>query len=155
MASVDEQRAAGRSLVNHVGLTVTDLDASTAFYVETVGMRVTSRTRSGGDWFDTLTSNQGAVIDVAMLQSPELVLQLVQYAHGADTPVRTGHNRVGNVHLCINVDDVERKRQEILATSSCPVTPIVELPVPGMRSFYAADPDGIPVEFLQSGGAGP
>jgi hypothetical protein len=58
------------------------------------------------------------------------------------------------VHLCINVDDVERKRQEILAAGSCPVTPIVELPVPGMRSFYATDPDGIPVEFLQSGGAG-
>jgi catechol 2,3-dioxygenase-like lactoylglutathione lyase family enzyme len=140
-----------RASVNHVGLTVSDLDASTAFYVETVGMQVTSRSRTGGDWFDTLTSNQGAVIDVVMLESRELALQLVQYDRGGNTDGHTGHNRVGNVHLCINVDDVERKRAEILGGGRHPVTAIVELPPPGMRSFYAADPDGIPVEFLQSG----
>ena len=59
--------AGARPSVNHVGLTVSDLDASTAFYVDTVGMQVSSRSRTGGDWFDTLTSNEGAVIDVVML----------------------------------------------------------------------------------------
>jgi glyoxylase I family protein len=147
---VAEVEGAGpRPSVNHVGLTVADLDASTAFYVDTVGMAVTSRSRTGGDWFDTLTSNEGAVIDVVMLDSPTLVLQLVQYQHGGSADAHTGHNRVGNVHLCINVDDVERKRAEILAGGRYPATPIVELPAPGMRSFYTADPDGIPVEFLQ------
>ena len=145
------EHAAPRPSVNHVGLTVSDLDASTAFYVETVGMKVSSRSRTGGDWFDTLTSNQGAVIDVVMLESREVVLQLVRYEHGGDAEGHTGHNRVGNVHLCVNVDDVERKRAEILAGGRYPVTPIVELPPAGMRSFYTADPDGIPVEFLQSG----
>ena len=143
--------AGARPSVNHVGLTVSDLDASTAFYVDTVGMQVSSRSRTGGDWFDTLTSNDGAVIDVVMLQSRAMVLQLVQYDHGGNAEGHTGHNRVGNVHLCINVDDVERKRAEIVAGGRYPVTPIVELPPPGMRSFYTADPDGIPVEFVQSG----
>ena len=147
MAAVDV--AGPGPSVNHVGLTVADLDASTAFYVDTVGMAVTSRSRTGGDWFDTLTHNAGAVIDVVMLESRELVLQLVQYQSGGNADAHTGHNRVGNVHLCINVDDVERKRAEILAGGRYPATPIVELPAPGMRSFYTADPDGVPVEFLQ------
>jgi catechol 2,3-dioxygenase-like lactoylglutathione lyase family enzyme len=144
--------AGPRPLVNHVGLTVADLDASIAFYVDTVGMRVMSRSATCGDWFDTLTSNQGAVIDVVMLESRQLVLQLVHYGRGGNAEGHTGHNRVGNVHLCINVEDVERKRAEILAGGRYRATPIVELPAPGMRSFYTADPDGIPVEFLQAGG---
>ena len=135
-------------LVNHVGLTVGDLDASVAFYAGVVGMELLTRTRSGGDWFDTLTDNRGAVIDVVMLRSPEMVLQLVQYGRGGNDEARTGHNRVGNVHLCINVDDVESKHRAL--TARYPTTPIVDLPVPGMRSFYVRDPDGIPVEFLQA-----
>jgi catechol 2,3-dioxygenase-like lactoylglutathione lyase family enzyme len=136
------------SLVNHVGLTVRDLDASVAFYTAVVGLEVLTRTRSGGDWFDTLTHNEGAVIDVVMLRSPDVVVQLVQYARGGDAPVPTGHNRAGNVHLCITVDDVEAKRSAVVA-AGLDATPIVALPPPGMRSFYTADPDGVPVEFLQ------
>jgi catechol 2,3-dioxygenase-like lactoylglutathione lyase family enzyme len=137
-------------VVNHVGLTVSDLDASVSFYTDVVGLQVERRgIRSGGDWFDTLTGNAGAVIDVAMLRSGQLVLQLVHYAAGGNPDVATGHNRVGNLHLCINVDDVVAKHAEIVASGRHRPTPIVELPVPGLRSFYVSDPDGVPVEFLQ------
>jgi len=137
------------SLVNHVGLTVSDIEASVAFYVDVVGMELQVRTTSGGEWFDTLTHNHGAVIDVAMLRSPGVVLQLVHYTHGGAAPVATGHNRAGNVHLCINVEDVETRRATVVA-AGLDATPIVALPPPGMRSFYTSDPDGVPVEFLQA-----
>jgi catechol 2,3-dioxygenase-like lactoylglutathione lyase family enzyme len=136
------------SLVNHVGLTVSDLDASLTFYVGIVGMTVETRTKSGGPWFDTLTGNDGAVLDVVMLRSPDVVLQLVRYERGGNDAAVTGHNHVGNVHLCINVDDVEARRAAIVG-AGLPATPIVDLPAPGMRSFYTADPDGVPVEFLE------
>jgi len=136
------------TLVNHVGITVSDLDASVAFYVDIVGMELLTRTTIGGEWFDTLTRNSGAVIGVVMLRSPDVVLQLVQYERGGIPDAVTGHNRVGNVHLCINVDDVSATREAVVA-AGLEATPIVPLPVPGMRSFYSADPDGVPVEFLQ------
>jgi catechol 2,3-dioxygenase-like lactoylglutathione lyase family enzyme len=137
-------------LINHVGLTVSDMDASVAFYVGVVGMSVETRTTSGGPWFDILTGNDGAVIDVSMLRSPGVVVQLVYYERGGNGRSVTGHSRVGNVHLCVNVDDVEAKRAAVVA-AGLEATPIVPLPVPGMRSFYTADPDGVPVEFLQPG----
>jgi catechol 2,3-dioxygenase-like lactoylglutathione lyase family enzyme len=136
------------SLVNHVGLTVSDIDSSVAFYAGVVGMTVQTRTSSGGPWFDTLTGNDGAVIDVVMLRATDVVLQLVQYLQGGNSEAMTGHSRVGNVHLCINVDDVEATRAAVVA-AGLPATPIVALPVPGMRSFYTSDPDGVPVELLQ------
>jgi catechol 2,3-dioxygenase-like lactoylglutathione lyase family enzyme len=104
--------------------------------------------RTGGEWFDTLTGNHGAVIDAVMLQSGPVVLQLVQYHDGGDVVAVTGHERVGNVHLSIDVDDIDAKHATVTAAGGLDVTPIVDLPFPGARSFYVRDPDGVPVEFI-------
>jgi catechol 2,3-dioxygenase-like lactoylglutathione lyase family enzyme len=136
--------------VNHVGLTVTDLAQSVAFYRDVVGLDVqVDHFRTGGTWFDTLTGNSGAVVEGAMLGDDSFSLQLLEYAEGGEPEPMTGHNRVGNLHLSINVADVEAKREEIVMRGARDATPIVELPVPGGRSFYVHDPDGVPVEFMQ------
>ena len=137
-------------VVNHVGLTVTDLGHSVAFYRDVVGLEVqVERFRTGGEWFDRLTDNSGAVIHGAMLRDGDFCLQLLQYERGGEPEAVTGHNRVGNLHVSINVSDVLAKRDEILADGAHDPTPIVDLPVPGARSFYVRDPDGVPVEFMQ------
>jgi len=136
--------------VNHVGLTVSDLERSIAFYRDTVGMKPGMRTRSGGEWFDVLTHNRGADIDVAYLSLGEFSLQLVQYLAAGGEPLPLAHHRIGNPHLCIEVDDVEAKRREVLAQGGFGATPIVDIMGNrSIRSFYVADPDGVPVEFLQ------
>ena len=138
-------------VVNHVGLTVSDLTrrSPSTRRRRPAGRALGAGSGGGGDWFDALTGNAGAVIDVAMLRSGQLVLQLVHYAAGGNPDVATGHNRVSNLHLCINVDDVVAKHAAIVASGRHRPTPIVELPMPGLRSFYVSDPDGVPVEFLQ------
>jgi len=139
--------------VNHVGLTVTDLARSVAFYRDVVGLAVqVEHFHVDGEWFDTLTENSGAVLDGAMLGDESFSLQLLQYHAGGEPEPVTGHNRVGNVHLSINVADVAAKRDEILASGREP-TALVDLPVPGARSFYVRDPDGVPVEFMQLSGS--
>jgi len=141
-----------RSGLNHVGLTVTDLDASVAFYTEVAGMQFLRRGfKTGGEWFDTLTHNTGAVIDAAHVGYEGFRLQLVQYHAGMDEPTRTGHNRVGNLHLCLDVPDVDAKHAEITASGRWNPTPIVTIAGGPHRSFYVEDPDGVPVEFLQRG----
>jgi catechol 2,3-dioxygenase-like lactoylglutathione lyase family enzyme len=138
------------AVVNHVGLTVTDLERSVAFYRDVVGLAVVvPRFHTGGEWFDTLTDNRGAVLDGAMLADGDFCLQLLQYAQGGTGPAVTGHNRVGNLHLSVNVVDVVAKHEEIVAAGGHDPTPVVELPVAGGRSFYVHDPDGVPVEFIQ------
>jgi len=136
--------------VNHVGLTVADLERSVAFYRDVVGLDVqVEHFRTGGTWFDTLTDNSGAVVDGVMLGDDSFTLQLLQYEEGGEPDAVTGHNRVGNLHLSINVADADAKRAQIVASGASDVTPVVDLPVPGARSFYVHDPDGVPVEFMQ------
>jgi catechol 2,3-dioxygenase-like lactoylglutathione lyase family enzyme len=122
--------------LNHVGITVTDLEVSQAFYVDVVGMElVLPAFRTGGEWFDTLTDTSGAVIDAALLSAGEMTLQLIQY-HEAGNPVAvTGHNRVGNLHLSFNVDDAEAKHAHLKDRPELRPTAVVPLPIDGYKSF--------------------
>jgi catechol 2,3-dioxygenase-like lactoylglutathione lyase family enzyme len=136
--------------LNHVGLTVTDMERSMDFYCGVAGMHLERRGfKTGGEWFDTLTGSSGAVIDAVRLALDGFQLQLVQYHSGGGEAVAAGHHRVGNVHLCISVADVEAQRAAVLAHDGLEATPIVDVAGGPARSFYTADPDGTPVEFIQ------
>jgi catechol 2,3-dioxygenase-like lactoylglutathione lyase family enzyme len=135
--------------LNHVGITVTDLDASLAFYCDVVGFEVALRTRTAGEWFDTLTRNEGADIEIAMLRLADFTLQLVQYHASGGATLPLAHHNVGNPHLCIEVDDVDARHEQISVSGEHDPTPIVDIMGTGIRSFYVHDPDGVPVELLQ------
>jgi catechol 2,3-dioxygenase-like lactoylglutathione lyase family enzyme len=135
--------------VNHVGITVTDLDASLAFYCDVVGFTLGLRTRADGEWFDTLTRNPGADIEIAMLRLENLTLQLVQYHAAGGITLPLAHHNVGNPHLCIEVDDVDTRHRTISESGLHDPTPIVDIMATGIRSFYVHDPDGVPVELIQ------
>lgn len=139
--------------LNHVGLTVSDLEASQAFYVDVAGMELVLRGyRTGGAWFDTLTENEGAVIDAALLIAGDLTLQLVQYLEAGEPDAVTGHSRVGNLHLSFDVDDAAAKHAQLKGRPELRATDVVDLPIEGYKSFYVRDPDGVPVEFLETPG---
>jgi catechol 2,3-dioxygenase-like lactoylglutathione lyase family enzyme len=134
---------------NHIGLTVTDLDASTAFYCDVVGMEIERRYPVADDaWFKTLTENPKAVVEAVMLRLDSLRLQLVRYHEGGASG-GTGHAAVGGVHLCFEVDDVDASHIALAASGLYHVGPIVRREPYGGRSFYVNDPDGVPVELEQ------
>jgi len=135
-----------------MGLTVSDLDASIAFYRDVVGFSLDGRYDIAGEWFDTLTHNEGAEIDVAMMSLGDFVLQLVAYETAGGDTLELAHHHVGNPHLNITVDDVEARHARIVASGEHDPTPIVDIMGAGIRSFYVKDPDGVPVEFLQMPG---
>jgi catechol 2,3-dioxygenase-like lactoylglutathione lyase family enzyme len=133
-----------------MGLCVKDLETAVAFYRDVAGFNVrTPPTRLAGEWFDTLTRNDGAEIEVAMLELGAFTLQLVQYHAAGAGVVEPGHNHVGNPHLCIDVADVDAKHAEVVASGQHRPTAIVDIAGTGVRSFYVEDPDGTPIEFLQ------
>jgi catechol 2,3-dioxygenase-like lactoylglutathione lyase family enzyme len=138
--------------LNHVGLTVSDLDRSVAFYCDVVGFTLATRRRIQGEWFDTLTHNEGADIDVAMLALGDVTLQLVQYVAAGGPTLALAHHKVGSPHLCITVDEVDARHAAVTASGRHHPTPFVDIMGTGFRSFYVADPDGVPVELLQLAG---
>jgi catechol 2,3-dioxygenase-like lactoylglutathione lyase family enzyme len=134
---------------NHIGLTVTDLDESMAFYRDVAGMELERRYPVASDeWFKTLTENPDAVVEAVMLRRGLLRLQLVRYHAGGETG-STGHAARGGLHLCFEVADVDDAHRQLSAEGRYHVGPIVRREPYGGRSFYVLDPDGVPVELEQ------
>ncbi|MHB1583339.1 MAG: VOC family protein [Acidimicrobiales bacterium] len=135
----------------HVGLTVSDLDRSVAFYRRVLGMELRSVTEVDSDAFGRLTANPGARLRTALLGSGDFLLQLVEYTAGGGAVLELDHRHVGSPHLSFWVDDAAARRTELLGWPEVRVTSELASVVPGIRSFYVADPDGVPVELIERG----
>jgi glyoxylase I family protein len=133
----------------HVGLTVRNLDASLRFYRDVVGMTVESDFALENGGFAKLTRNPAAAIKVVHLRSGPFQLQLVEYTAGGEAAQSIHHNNIGSPHMSFNVGDVDAKFREVQAMPNAKIISDVVEVVPGVRSFYTEDPDGVPVEFVQ------
>lgn len=135
----------------HVGLTVSDLDRSAAFYSRVAGMEVRSVTEVESEAFGRLTGNPGARLRTALLGAGDFHLQLVEYLAGGGAHLDLDHRHVGSPHLSFWVEDADARRRELLGEPGVRVTSELASVVPGIRSFYVADPDGVPVELIERG----
>ncbi|MHA3685013.1 VOC family protein [Leucobacter sp. HY1910] len=72
---------------DHVGITVRDLDAATAFF-ESLGLEVEGRTFVEGDFIDTVTGIDGARSEIVMLRLPEggATVELSRFVRPAPEP---------------------------------------------------------------------
>ena len=79
----------------------------------------------------------------------KLVFQLIEYVAGGGPELELDHNRPGSMHFSFFVDDVAAKHADIERRGDVKIISDVVQITPSMRSFYVADPDGVPVEFLE------
>ena len=136
----------------HLGITVTDVHRSLSFYRDLVGMRLEQLKDHESRDFDRLSANSGTAVRVAWLSDGPLIMQLIQYLRGGadEVPLRLEHRRVGSPHLSFFVADVDATFAKFAERAD--VRTLTDAPVPmgpHARSFYALDPDGLPVEFWQ------
>lgn len=136
----------------HIGLTVADLERSMAFYREAVGMELEYRSVVASEAFDKLIAIDGIHIQFCYLTLGDFRLQLIEYISGGSaTSLPLGHNKVGNPHISLWIDDIDGHyarlqglgvniTSEILTQESADIC---------ARTFYFTDPDGVQVEFCQ------
>ena len=128
--------------VQHLGLPVTDLERSKAFYLN-LGFTQTMRTDLPG---------QTEAIQVAMLQKDDLTIELYQLAGQERKEIAARQD--GHIdHIALNVLDIDRAYTEIrtagleILEENAPVfLPFWEH---GVKFFTIRGPDGEKVEFNQ------
>jgi catechol 2,3-dioxygenase-like lactoylglutathione lyase family enzyme len=142
----------------HTGFTVSNLERSIAFYRDMFGFELFAQRRIGGKQCATLTGVEGAEIDLAFLQMPGHVIELLQYVGGAGLKKPTRTCDVGNGHLCFEVESMAAAHAHLVAKGvrfvSDPL-PITGGPNNGGFVVYFEDPDGIRLELIQRGANAP
>jgi catechol 2,3-dioxygenase-like lactoylglutathione lyase family enzyme len=149
---------------DHVGLTVPDLDAAVAFYLDAFEARELfrmgpfdaaelPRSADGRDWTETHVNVRDARLTFAVLElAPGLRLELFAYERPADVVANAPRNcDVGGHHLGLCVEDLETAATVLRSRGVTVLEPIVvdEGPMAGTRSAYVVDPWGNHLELVE------
>jgi catechol 2,3-dioxygenase-like lactoylglutathione lyase family enzyme len=155
----------GLSHVDHVGLTVPNLEAAARFYCDIIGgyelYRIgpfdaaeMPRMNDGRDWAEAHINVAGARLTIAMLSiGPNLMLELFQYDQPPERQGRPPRNcDCGGHHIAFKVENLEAAKKH-LADRGCKVMdgPIVldQGPCATTRVNYVLDPWGNQLELVE------
>ncbi|MFK7865358.1 MAG: VOC family protein [Pseudohongiellaceae bacterium] len=140
--------------VNHIALSVRDLDATLAFYQQATGFKVVRRevVRSSSA-ADKLFGREGVEYEVAVLEAPNMLLEITEFSHNRDTPIsKMPVIGPGMTHTCFQspahlsgYDKFKNAGAEMLSRGDGPV----DLLGQGVTYAYAYDPEGNMIELEQ------
>ena len=137
--------------IHHVGISVTNLEHSIAFYTELLGMEVAAQPflLSGSDLEKVmaLPDLQGRM---CVVQKGSLLIELFEFAQ--PRPLTKDENypvsNHGISHFGIEVDDVESAYQKLKAAGVRFHSPVMSFQH-GIKATYGRDPDGNVFELLE------
>ena len=137
---------------DHVGITVTDLDAAVAFFVA-LGLQTEGRTFVEGEFIDTVTGIPGAKTEIVMLRVPDgdTMVELSSFVRPAAVEGSSAAmaNEVGLRSVAFEVDDLDAVVAEVAVAGYGLVGGIGQYD--GVwRMAYVRGPDGITVALAQN-----
>lgn len=140
--------------LDHVSVTVADLDRSIAFYRDALGLPFLGRGGSDGPDISRITGLSEVRVEWAELDlGGGQLLELLRYVSPDGPPLDQGTNRPGSGHIGIAVDDIDAAYRRLVSAGvtvrSAPVAISEAGDWYGVRSLYALDPDGVTIELVE------
>ncbi len=142
------------NILDHVSITVSDMNRSLAFYCDMLGLKEVERHHLEGDTISKMAGKPGVIMEVVRLIAPEtpgIMLDLQQYVvpEGKVSDAQLGD--VAHSHLCFGVPDVWAAYQDLKAKGvefiSEPVSFDLDWGI--VYVVFFKDPDGFILELMQ------
>lgn len=141
---------------SHLGICVSDLERSLAFYTGALGFEAAEGHDIGSE-FAGLMELDDVSLRSQFLRRDGMAIELLHFGRpaadgdGSRRPV----NRLGLTHLCFRVDDVEAVAARIAehgGTVLGPTRTDIDLGGAALHFVYCTDPDGVRIELMDLGG---
>jgi catechol 2,3-dioxygenase-like lactoylglutathione lyase family enzyme len=142
------------NILDHLSVTVSDMDRSLAFYCDLLGLEEVERHRLEGEAISEMAGKPNVVMQVVRLQAPEtpgILLDLQQYIkpQGKLSDAQLGD--VGHSHFCFGVPDLMGTYSALKAKGvefvSEPVSFDLEWGI--VKVVFFKDPDGFVLELME------
>lgn len=139
--------------LHHIGITVSDTVAATAFYRAATEGEAIGPLAKSGPAVEAATGYPGVEILLTFIRLADGVfLELAEY-RGADAPrIDPDNGHIGAAHPAIVVPDIEASLARLAALGHRPLSQIMTAtagPLEGYRYVYVLGPDEVRVELLQ------
>ncbi len=140
--------------VHHVGVSVADLERSIAFWQRLLGAHGRDRRIREGPLLGILVGYPGVRVEQCWFDLPGgIALELLCYLDHSEAPYEPGTAHPGNVHVCLQVDDMSAAHAHAIACGASPVSAepvkVPQGPRAGAQVAYLRDPDGVTIELFQ------
>jgi catechol 2,3-dioxygenase-like lactoylglutathione lyase family enzyme len=148
------------SALDHVGITVSDMDRSIEFYRLLLGEDPMFReTWNDIEYVGRVVGYPGVNLEGAFFRLPGgAMLELLQYHYPEPQPVGMETYMIGNAHLCLVTEDMQADFDRLADHAQFRSTEPVRVPwgpYKGGALAYLRDPDGISIELLELPTDGP
>lgn len=140
---------------SHVGFTVADIDAATAFYRKVFDAEPVVRRVYDAPYTSEQIGYPDARLDIAIFRIPgsDALLELIQYLNPVGVPVDLETKNPGTAHVCLTTDDLDAEHARLAALGAVPRSAgpvlITSGPNEGRRVAYFRDPQGLTLEVLE------
>lgn len=140
--------------INHIGLSVRDLDASLSFYLAATDFKLVRReVVRRNDAADSLYGHENVQYEIAVLEAPNMLFELIEFSHNRNVPLsKMPVQGPGMTHTCFQspasisgYDKFKRAGVDMLSRGDGPV----DLLGQGVTYAYAYDPEGNMIELEQ------
>jgi catechol 2,3-dioxygenase-like lactoylglutathione lyase family enzyme len=141
--------------VTHLGICVTDLERSIAFYRDLLGFRYLSEIHVAGEPSDTLLELKDVDLKAAYLERDGFRIELLKYLSPptAVSSAKRAMNDLGFTHLSIRVAELAAFVAELRAQGVRVVDRTsIDIPAFEAAAVMIEDPDGVRIELVQAPG---
>lgn len=139
--------------LSHVGVCVSDLEASTRFYCDALGFEAAERFEVGDEFAGLMELGERAALTSQFLRRDGQAVELLHFAEPAadGDGARRPMNRFGLTHLCFHVDDVDAVAAAVTAAGGTVHGHTRTTLAEGALDFvYCTDPDGTRLELMKA-----
>ena len=142
------------NILDHVSVTVSDMDRSLGFYCDLLGLKEVERHRLEGETISKMAGKPDVIMEVVRLEAPEtpgVMLDLQQYVTPKSKVSDAQLGDVAHSHFCFGVPDVWAAYRDLKAKGvefvSEPVSFDLEWGI--VYVVFFKDPDGFVLELMQ------
>jgi catechol 2,3-dioxygenase-like lactoylglutathione lyase family enzyme len=136
--------------LNHVGISVSNLDRAIEFYTQMLEMEVAAVFPFGGPLYSQVMGLENARGRLGVVRKGGLQLELFEFAHSGAVPKDANHpvSDRGISHFAVEVSQIEAMYERLLAAGVRFHCPVVTFPG-GVKATYGRDQDGNVFELLE------
>lgn len=149
----------GFSVVNHVGITVKNLDKAIPFYEALFGVKVSNIDELGGKRMAAVQGLDDTLIKYANVHLDNINIDILEYDKPKSTDASYSNEQVSAMHMCFEVDDIMAAVARLKELGIEPEgEPMFFKEEDGLKSgfgtgvVYFRDPDGAHLELIEPKG---
>lgn len=135
----------------HVGIGVSDMEASLRFYCGLLGHKVVCNIIEEGKYFSDLVGIPDCKVRAAKISAPDgSVIELIQFLSvEMHKPAKIAYNYRGTNHIAFTVDDIDTVHARLRSAGIRFVSPPLASPYDPVKTCFCFDPDGTYVQFVE------